>query len=209
FPRMDAGVRTDELLLPVNAWPLVVMLLESLVVVLPLVAEPLTKVVDERAVLDQSVPIVVADLVTEMTQDSAVRFVEPEPPPLAFHLIRLGHIQRDHPVIMPGEYRRCSVSLGICQELKSEATFGLLKLALDRTSQSQQGVHQAPLRHLELVPGLLVPRPAQVRDHTRQATRLAERVRVVIADDPVTDVVLRVVVAEAIEPSFRPGQGRA
>src|SRR5208283_2941944 len=115
-----------------------------------LVAEPLTKVVDERAVLDQSVPIVVADLVTEMTQEGAVRFVEPEPPPLTFHLIRLGHIQCDQPVSMPGEHRRCSISR-ICQELKSEATFGLLKLALDRTSQGQQGVHQAPLRHLELV----------------------------------------------------------
>ena len=183
------------------------MLLESPGVVLPLVAEPLTEVVDERAVLDQSVPIVVADLVTKMAQEGAVRFVEPEPPSLTFHLIRLGRIQRDHPVSMPGEHRRCSVSLGICQELKSEATFGLLQLALDRTSQSHQGVHQAPLRHLELVPGLLVPRPAQVRDHTRQATRPAERVRVVVADDPITDVVLRVVVTEAIETSFRPGQG--
>src|SRR5271165_4764011 len=112
FPRMDVGVRTDELLLPVNAWPLVVMLLECLGVVLPLVAEPLTEVVDERAVLDQSVPIVVADLVTEMTQEGAVRLVEPESPPLTFHVIRLGHIQCDDPVIMPGEHRRCSVGLG-------------------------------------------------------------------------------------------------
>src|SRR5271157_5803986 len=39
FPRMDAGVRTDELLLPGSAWPLVVMLLERLGVVLPLVAK--------------------------------------------------------------------------------------------------------------------------------------------------------------------------
>ena len=55
------------------------------------------------AFLDQTVPIIVTALMTEMSQESPVRFMKLYAAFFAFGVVRLGDIDDDDPVLMAGE----------------------------------------------------------------------------------------------------------
>ena len=73
-------------------------------------------------------------------------------------------------------------------------------------SRAQQAVDQAPLGRLELEPGLLVP--GWVRSGiTRVRRQDGHRLRIAAGNGPVADILLYVIVAQAIASAFRPGSG--
>ena len=53
----------------------------------------------------QAVPIVVRDLVAEMTEQRAVRLAHLPPHPLAFGIVGLGQIDGDEAAVMAGQHR--------------------------------------------------------------------------------------------------------
>ncbi len=56
------------------------------------------------ATFDQPVKVVMADLVAEMAEQRAVRLVHRHSQLLAVHIVTLGEVKRDHPVVMAGEH---------------------------------------------------------------------------------------------------------
>jgi hypothetical protein len=175
--------------------------LEGLGVVLLLIAKPGAKWDDPWTVLDQSVPIIMPDFVTEMAQEGAIGLVQLEPPLFALRVVRLRHIDGDDPIGIPGEYWSGFRRRGIGKKLISQAMLRADGLRRDRASQPQETIEEAPLRSLEFIPGVLVPRDAQVWDVSSQTAGLAERPGVMVRDGPVADIRPGVVVTETIAPS--------
>ena len=55
-------------------------------------------------VLDQTVVVIMADLVAEMSEQRAVRLVHRDAQLFAVHVVALGEIQCDHAVFLTGEH---------------------------------------------------------------------------------------------------------
>ena len=89
---MHAGIGGDELLDPVVGRPLGIVLLQRFPVVLALVAEQPPELLERRRIPDQTVPVVVRDLVPEMTEQRAVGLAHLAALPLAFGIVCLGEV---------------------------------------------------------------------------------------------------------------------
>src|SRR5471032_723933 len=79
FPRMHRRVGADVMLLPVQRRTLLVMPLKGFGVARSIVAEQATKRFQPMAVGDQSIPVVMADLMTEVPEQRAIRLVHLHP----------------------------------------------------------------------------------------------------------------------------------
>jgi hypothetical protein len=82
---------------PIGRRALRVVPLDRLLVVHALVAEDAAVGGQPRTVANQSIPVVVADLVPKMTQHGSVTFAELLAQLLAEGIIGLGDVDRDHP----------------------------------------------------------------------------------------------------------------
>src|SRR6186713_2549376 len=87
FPWMGARVSAYIALLPIGRRAAFIMILEGILVVLTLVAEQLPEEIEPVAVLNQPIPIVVADFVPKMAQERSVRLVHCQSPLFALHIV--------------------------------------------------------------------------------------------------------------------------
>ena len=78
--------------------------LECLTVVLTLVAKEVAEGLDPDARRDQPLPIVMPNLMTEVTEKSAVWLLQLQPPFLPFCVVCLGYVQGNYPLAVPSEY---------------------------------------------------------------------------------------------------------
>jgi hypothetical protein len=70
---------------------------------------------------------------------------------------------------MPGGDARRSGRFRVSEKLERQPALRILRLAFKGAAQPQQAVHEAPLGHFELVPGLLVAGLAEIRNDAREA----------------------------------------
>src|SRR6478752_6823053 len=106
LPGMHGRIRRDVVIGPVRWRPVFVVPLESRGVVLSLVAEEFPKFLMPRRVGDEAVPIVVANLMAEMSEKCPVRLVQILPNLLALRVVALFDVERDEPVRMAGKNAR-------------------------------------------------------------------------------------------------------
>ena len=199
LPGMRGGIGAHEPLLPVGRRTVLVVLIQRLRIVLALVAEERTPALEARAGLHQPLPVVMADLVAEVSKHRSIRLVQGDAPLLALGIVGLAEVQGDHAARMAGFHR---LARRVGEKLEDQAVLGILHPALERDAQPQQAVHEAPLRGLELVPGRVVGGVAQIRNDAREAARTAQRIGIVCRQRPVADVVLHVVFAQPVLPAL-------
>lgn len=105
---MGAGVAADVVLLPAGGWTLCVMCAQARLVVLALVAEQVTEGRNPGAAADQTVPVVVSDLVPKVSQQRAVRFRHVPSVAFPFGIVgfgdvdggQAGRVTRDDPSVL-------------------------------------------------------------------------------------------------------------
>src|SRR5215213_10221898 len=106
FPRMGGGIGADEFLLPIFLRSIGIMSLQGVTVILPLVPEDLAEALQARIVAHQDVPEIVTDLVAEVAEERPVWLRHAVAPTLPLGVIRLGDIDGDQAVVVPGQNRR-------------------------------------------------------------------------------------------------------
>jgi hypothetical protein len=106
LPRVAAGVGADEALAPVGRRARFVVRLQRGAVVLPFVAELGAPWLEPRAVFDETLPVVVAGLVSKVAQLGALRLRQCLAARLAPGIVGFLRVQRDHTVRMAGAKRR-------------------------------------------------------------------------------------------------------
>lgn len=70
----------------------------------PVISEDRTTGLKLAGVVDENIPEVMPDLVTEMSQQRAIWLIHFQAPALALDTFRLGQRDRDHAAVMPGRY---------------------------------------------------------------------------------------------------------
>jgi hypothetical protein len=78
------------------------MVVERRLVISPLVAEQLPESLERGGAVDQQRPVVVPDLVPEMTEHGSVGLSELRAPPLALSIVRLAQVDRDDAIAVAG-----------------------------------------------------------------------------------------------------------
>ena len=140
------------------------MAMERLAVVLPVVAEELTKSIDPVGPLDQPIPEVMADLVAEVAQECPVRLVHLNSPRLALGIVGLGDVDGDHPVQVPGRDGDCPrrAGVGVGKEVERQTALRVLGLVRHGEPEAEQAIDQPTLGRLQSRPGFARAGVAQV-----------------------------------------------
>ncbi len=127
LPRMGRRILRDEVAAPVGSWPPVVAG-QRCSVVLPLVAEHDSERRELLAVAHQSLPKIVADLMTRMPEHCAIWLAEKHPQVFSMRIRRLGEIDGDDAIQMSDHHL-----LVVCarREVEGETTIGLLAVTHD------------------------------------------------------------------------------
>jgi hypothetical protein len=80
------------------------------------------------AMTNQPIPIVVSDLMTEVTEQRTVRLMHRAAAPLALYIVSLVQGERDEPVVVPGHHLRTALLAGRqkveTEVLARDATWG-------------------------------------------------------------------------------------
>src|SRR5262249_48879052 len=95
-------IRTDILFLPVQWRPLFVISLQRQLVINRLIPEKLTPGSQSRSGPNQALPIIVADLMPEMSEQRPIRFMQTNAAAFPLVAVRLPHVDRDHSTAMAG-----------------------------------------------------------------------------------------------------------
>src|ERR1700683_1639904 len=93
--------------------------LKRLLIVDSLIAEDLSDGLQFVAITTQPVPIVVSDLMTEVTEQRAVRLMHRAAALLALDIVSFVQSERNESVFVPGHHLRTARLAG-CQEVKNE-----------------------------------------------------------------------------------------
>ena len=179
LPRVRAGVAGDAAVGPVGSRPLFVVHAQRVHVVGALVAEEFAEIEQPLRRVDQPVPVVVADLVAEMTHQRAVRLAHLGADLLAHHVLGLGGVQGDHAGLVAGDDGRSAGH--VVEEVEGQAAGGIGVARDDRQPQHEQLRHQPSLGQLELVPQRAVALDRLVGNGARGAARQAEAVEQAVA----------------------------
>ena len=81
------------------------MALERRPIVLALIAEHATKLIEPGRIADQKIPIVVPDLVAEMAEQGAIGLLHRVALTLALGIVRFRQAERDEPAGVAGHHR--------------------------------------------------------------------------------------------------------
>jgi hypothetical protein len=184
------------------------MAVERLGVIFLVIAEEGAALREPAAVADQAVPVVVADLVAKVAEQRAVGFVHRDAATLAHRVVGLGEVDGDHAVGMTSEDCRMLFvdDRRIGEEVELQPSLGVDRLGDHRQPKGQETVDEPPLGDLQGVPGLMISRLGEVGDRLGEEARLAEGLLLVGGDGPVADVLLGVVLAEAVAAASRFGR---
>ena len=131
LPRMGCGVGTDMAVGPIGERAASIVAMYRLRIIGALVPEQRSEAILHVGPGNEPIPIIVADLMTEVTEKGPIRLPHFVSDALARHVIRFDHVQGDHPVGMPGEeLRHVAVLRGrVVEEVEGETvrplSFGL------------------------------------------------------------------------------------
>ena len=103
---------------------------QGLGIVFALVAEQLTIAIELVRVADQTIPIIMADFMTKMTEKRTIFFGHRMATTFPFRVIGLGHIDRDQAFFVTSEYRlgvrRIADRVG--KKREGQTSFGVIDL---------------------------------------------------------------------------------
>ena len=186
---------------PVGGRALLVVALLRLRVVQRVVAEERAERFEPVAVPDQPIPVVVPDLVAEVTENRAIGFTHLLTGLLPKGVSRLRDVDSDQPVTVTGEHR-----LFRRARLERKRQAAGRRSRLDRKSECRETVDETPLCRFEPNPCQTRLGGLEVRDHVVERARLTERAVILRRDRPVAGVVFLVVAAQA--NALSGGRGR-
>ena len=151
------------------------------------------------ASLHQAIPVVVRDLVAEMTEQGAVGLAHLPPHALAFGIVGLGQVDGDEAVVVAGHHRlgrravgRRAVWRRSGQKIERQPVLGILQLGLQRQPKLEQRVEQPVLGELDLAPVRLVLGQRQIGDHPVVTAGGAKLLGAVHRNQPVAGAELRI-----------------
>ena len=129
---------------------------DRLIIVLAFVAEEPSELVEQARVVDQPVPVVMANLVSEMTQECAVGLMHLKTSPFTLGVVSLRKVDRDHPIQMPSSDRGFirSPGPGISEKIERQTPHRVISLARQGETETKQGVDHPPLGRLQFRPCL-------------------------------------------------------
>src|SRR5260370_39877172 len=108
-PRMAAGVGRGEALRPIRSRPVGIVPLQRRSIVLALVSEQLPELLDRGGVRNQTIPVIMRDLVPEMTEQRAVGFAHRFALAFSFGGVGLRHVEGDEAATVPSHDRRLAL----------------------------------------------------------------------------------------------------
>ena len=112
----------------------------------------------------------------------------------AFCIVRFFDINRNQAVDVPCKHS-CAVGCVVfSKKSECQTSLRILNLTLDATAQVHQRVEQSSLRYFEFVPCCFVRRLRKIRHYLSKPAGLAQRIRLVGGNGPITDIFLTVVV---------------
>ena len=179
FPWMRTGVAGDKTLRPILRRTIRIVLLKCGGIVLLLIAEDRAKAVEMRGIRNQTIPVIMRNLVAKMSKQGAVGLAHLAAPAFALDIVGFGKIDGDETMFMAGHdgdvSSRCRL---IGNEIESEPC-GVFGLGREREAELQQCVEQPVFRKLDLLPvrGIVLQR--QVRDRAVVAACGAKNFRLV------------------------------
>ena len=113
------------------------MALERGFVVLAIVAEHRAELLEPAAVANQNVPIVMADLVAEMAEQTAIGLGQFRPALLHLGAVGFGERDRHHAVVVSGHHPGAGRMGRIGEELEHQAVARVLGAGLERQASSR------------------------------------------------------------------------
>jgi hypothetical protein len=153
LPGVCARVRCHEPLGPVGRGPGSVVALQRDLVILTLVAEQLSKLIEGGRIRHQVIPVIVSDLVPEMTEQRAVRLGQGLALALALDVVGFRHIERDEPAGMPGDNSKLRQrSVGRRREKVECQPVRIVSPGGQRQVQLQERIEQPMLGELDPAP---------------------------------------------------------
>ena len=184
LPRMGRRVRADEPARPVGGRAVLVVRLQRSGVVRALVAEEYPARLEPARIPDEAVPVVVADLVPEMTEERPIRLTQIVADLLALRVVRLFGVERDQAARVPGQHAR---PRGRCaQEIEREPALRVLaEPRPHRQAEREELRDETALRHLDRPPVALVVGVGEIRDRAVEAAGDAVVARVLRRHQPV------------------------
>src|SRR4051794_21851642 len=105
--------------------------------------------------MNEQVPVMMPDLVAEVTEKGAVRLAHLEPAPFALDVIGFRKRDRNNPVFMAG-HDLCGRRIG--EKIEDQAMLWIFAARAQWQMPSQQRVEQPMLGGLELVPPFEISR---------------------------------------------------
>ena len=125
LPRMHGRIRADEALFPIRGRSLVIVPVECLLVVRALISEELSERIQLLCLCNQTIPIIVTYLVSEVSEQGAIRLMLPRALLLAFDVVRFGDVDGDQSVVMAREdSTRITVSR-VLEKFERQSRLGL------------------------------------------------------------------------------------
>ena len=127
---------------------------EASAVVLALVAEQRAERLQPKTVPNQSLPIVVTDLMAKVPEERAVRLRHVLARALALGVVGLGDVDGDQPLRMARHNLRGVLERpgGSCEEVEGKPGFRIFRLADQRQAEPKEGVDQPVLSGLQALP---------------------------------------------------------
>src|SRR5688572_13622499 len=98
LPRMHRGIGGDVIVRPVWRGALLVVPLEGCGIILPLIAEELPEFLVPGRARDETIPVVVANFVAEVSEKGPVGLAQFAPDLLALRVVGLFDIERDEAI---------------------------------------------------------------------------------------------------------------
>src|SRR4051794_30984862 len=95
FPGMNTRIGADKSLFPVGLGPFLIVTIQGRGIILTLIAKTLAKRLEQIAVLDEPVPIIMADLVAKMAQQGSVWLMHLQPALFPLGIVSFHDVNRD------------------------------------------------------------------------------------------------------------------
>jgi hypothetical protein len=197
FPRMSAGIGAHMPGLPIRRRTMFVILLQGGGVVRGFITEQSAEIREPFAVGDQPIPIIMGDLVSQMSEQSSMWFMEIHTTAFPLIVIGFGNINDNQTIEMPRQ--RAGAARLITDKAESEWRTMFFGHAFQRKAQPHDGVKNAAFGYFQFMPAVQIAWKRQIWNQRIEPAREAKGIRIIRRDHPVADFMLLAVITEVIE----------
>jgi hypothetical protein len=142
---------------------------QGVAVLATLVAKHRTELFELCPIDNEPLPVVMPDLVTNVSEESPIGLVHADPTTLTFGIVCFSDIDGDHSCSVASEDARGTWFRRVGLELERQASLRILVAIPHGKAEAHQCEHEATLRGFDPVPGGAIFRAGEIRDDARQA----------------------------------------